>query len=72
MHKWNPVYIIFMNDDPMFVWIGDKGDALKKQKELANEYWERNIGSYQNYAAYKRKYLWWVYDVNSNAQSPQG
>jgi hypothetical protein len=73
MYEWNPVYIIFMDKIPMFVWIGDIKGAEKKRDKLAKEYWERNIGGYKNYAAYKRKCLWWVYDVNSNdVQSPQG
>lgn len=42
MYEWNPVYVIFMNDDPIFVWIGSIKDAEKKMEELAKEYWEIN------------------------------
>ncbi len=49
---YNPVYIIFMNDDPRFVWIGDILDAKEKMEELAKEYWEMNKGTIKDNMCY--------------------
>lgn len=41
-YKYNPVFVIFMNDSPEFVWIGGGNGAHKKMEELAKTYWEKN------------------------------
>jgi len=52
MFKWNPVYVIFLNDDPRFVWIGNMKDAKEKMEELAREYWKINKSTIKDRMCY--------------------
>jgi len=53
-YKYNPVFVIFVNDSPEFVWVGEEEGAKKKLNELADEYWEMHKDSIKGNMCYSR------------------
>lgn len=62
MSDMTTLYIVFLNDGPMFV-LTDEGVAKQKLAELKEEYFQKNKGSFKDRSEYNSRCYWHIHDV---------
>ena len=68
----NKVHVIFMNDGPMYAYIGPEELAHLKSEELAEAHYDKikyqcsGIGQFEDYDDYRRRCYWHIHTVECN------